>query len=53
VGLGLYIAREIVEAHGGTLTAESTPGVTTTFRVRLPSRPAGERPSQTASTLRK
>jgi PAS domain S-box-containing protein len=36
VGLGLYIAREIVEAHGGRLTAESTPGATTTFRFTLP-----------------
>lgn len=35
-GLGLAIAREIVEAHGGTITAESRVGEGTAFRIRLP-----------------
>jgi len=36
VGIGLFIARRIVEAHGGTLTAQSTPGAGSTFHVCLP-----------------
>jgi signal transduction histidine kinase len=36
VGLGLYISRCIVEAHGGTIRAESTLGQGTTFHFTLP-----------------
>jgi two-component system, LuxR family, sensor kinase FixL len=36
LGLGLYIARQIVEAHGGTIQLESAPGSGTTFLVELP-----------------
>jgi signal transduction histidine kinase len=36
LGLGLFIARQIAEAHGGEISAESTPERGTTFRVRLP-----------------
>lgn len=35
-GIGLTIARGLVEAHEGTLTAESTPGIGTRFTIRLP-----------------
>ncbi|MCY1005073.1 trifunctional serine/threonine-protein kinase/ATP-binding protein/sensor histidine kinase [Nannocystis pusilla] len=36
LGLGLYIARKIVEGHCGTIRATSTPGEGTTFIVELP-----------------
>jgi signal transduction histidine kinase len=35
-GLGLYLSREIVEAHGGTLSIESAVGKGTTVVVSLP-----------------
>ena len=35
-GLGLPIARHLVEAHGGAITAESEPGKGTTIRIALP-----------------
>src|SRR5262249_27496877 len=35
-GLGLAIVREIVSAHGGTITCASAPGEGTVFRLTLP-----------------
>ncbi len=35
-GLGLFLARRLVESAGGTLAAESTPGAGATVIVRLP-----------------
>lgn len=38
LGLGLAGARRIIEQHGGTLSAESRPGLGSTFMIRLPLR---------------
>ncbi|HEY1417793.1 MAG TPA: ATP-binding protein [Myxococcaceae bacterium] len=35
IGLGLYIARHLIEQHGGRISVESTPAGTR-FVVRLP-----------------
>lgn len=36
LGLGLYLARRIAEAHGGRIDVVSEPGIRTVFTVRLP-----------------
>ena len=40
LGLGLFITRQIVEAHGGRIEVESAPDEGATFRLQLPLRPA-------------
>jgi signal transduction histidine kinase len=42
LGLGLYIVRQIVEAHGGSVILESAPGRGATFTVQLPRAPQAQ-----------
>jgi signal transduction histidine kinase len=41
-GIGLSIARAIVEAHGGTIRASSEPGRGSQFIILLPAGPGGQ-----------
>ena len=48
LGLGLYIAHEVVEAHGGSILVQSEPGRGSTFTVLLPLQGAHAAPDATA-----
>ncbi|MGE0546259.1 MAG: ATP-binding protein [Kofleriaceae bacterium] len=50
LGLGLYLAREIVRTHGGMLDVDSTPGVGTRFTVTLPRWSAADWPYPSAGS---
>jgi signal transduction histidine kinase len=43
LGLGLWIARQVIEAHGGHIFLWSRPGEGSEFTVELPLRPSGRR----------
>jgi signal transduction histidine kinase len=36
MGLGLYIVRQVVQAHGGTIDVESSEATGTSFTAKLP-----------------
>ncbi len=45
VGLGLAVAKAIVERHGGEISCTSEPGAGTTFELRLPARQSEDHPA--------
>jgi len=49
-GLGLSLAKRIIEAHGGSITARSAPGKLTEFIVRLPAK-VKEKPDESANSV--
>jgi signal transduction histidine kinase len=49
-GLGLAIAKSIVEAHAGKIWAESAPGEGATFVIELPAHAPGDQPADVATS---
>ena len=49
-GLGLFIVKSVIEAHGGTVAVESAVGTGSTFIIRLPLRSAAAHDERLAST---
>ena len=52
LGLGLFITRELVTAHNGTITAASVVGEGTTFTVRLPLQGPGDHMAAVRAPMR-
>lgn len=53
LGIGLYIAREIIHAHEGGINVTSNVGDGTTFTVTMPRLPAGFRLSEAATNFKR
>jgi two-component system, NtrC family, sensor kinase len=51
-GLGLSLARGIVQSHAGTIEARSTPGLGTQFRIHIPINRSKSEPAQSAGPAR-
>ncbi len=49
LGLGLFIASEIVSSHGGTISVTSTLEAGTTFKVTIPRSPTAKKPPKVRS----
>jgi sigma-B regulation protein RsbU (phosphoserine phosphatase) len=52
LGLGLYIVRSIVEAHGGSVDVQSDPSRPVTFTIRLPRERPGSRRARVSGIWR-
>jgi signal transduction histidine kinase len=50
LGLGLFICKQIVEAHGGAIDVDSSDESGTSIRISLPRRRAADAPLEAAST---
>jgi signal transduction histidine kinase len=50
-GLGLYVARQIIEGHGGTIAVASERGAGSVFTLRLPRVPGQARPAPAAAWI--